>query len=61
MSPLLSCYYNYDTQILVVTYPVAADTPAGTVLTFTFDSFINPYSGVPRTGFTITTNDPVGG
>ena len=37
--------------------PVASDQPGGTNLIFTMDNFLNPYSGIPRTGFTIQTGD----
>lgn len=35
---------------------MSADT-SGSSITFTCDSFLNPYSGVPRTGYIITTTD----
>lgn len=57
MNPLMYCSYNFDLQLLTVFSPVAATTPGGTTLTFTSDYFLNPYSGVPRTGFTIVTMD----
>jgi hypothetical protein len=35
---------------------INSDT-SGTALTFTVDSFMNPYSGVPKAGFSISTAD----
>lgn len=61
MNPLMGCTYDFNTQILLISYPVVADTPGYTEMSFDIDSFWNPYSGIPRTGFTIITTDAVGG
>jgi hypothetical protein len=45
----------------MVNYPVATTASGGTTLTFDVDSFLNPYSGIPRYGFIITTRDLYGG
>lgn len=45
----------------MVNYPVATTATGGTTITFDVDSFLNPYSGIPRHGFIITTRDIIGG
>lgn len=57
----MSCYYDQNVQILTITSPLITNALSGSVLIFNVDSFINPYSGMPRTGFTIITTDSVGG
>ena len=60
MNSFMTCIYNKDTQKLTVTSPVKTDI-TGTSITFEVDNFINPYSGVPRTGYFITTTDSLDG
>ena len=52
----MTCTYNSVSQKLIVSNLVSTDT-SGTAITFTCNSFLNPYSGVPRTGYVITTTD----
>ena len=56
----MSCTYNIDTQKLTISSAVTSDV-TGVSLTFGVDNFMNPYSGVPRTGYYIVTTDSVGG
>ena len=44
-----------------MTNPILSDVAGGTQLSFTVDSFLNPYSGIPRSGYTIVTTDSAGG
>lgn len=40
---------------------MASTAASGTTIIFDVDSFLNPYSGIPRTGFIVTTRDIYGG
>jgi len=53
LSGALTCTYDTTTKILTVTNPSAQT--AGTVLSFTATTFLNPYNAIPKTGFSITT------
>lgn len=61
MKSVMSCTYDTVTQNLTVTSILDADAPSGSVLIFNVDNFQNPYSGIPRTGYSIITTDSVGG
>jgi hypothetical protein len=46
---------------LTVKLPITASVSGGTTLEFDIYPFLNPYSGIPRTGFFIITTDSKGG
>ena len=56
----LSCSYNSISNELTVTNPTTTNYPGGTQMKFTVDNIRNPYSALPRTGFTLTTYDSGG-
>ena len=52
----MSCTYNIYSQNLTISNPLVSNS-TGTLLTFSVDNFVNPYSGKPRSGYIITTLD----
>lgn len=61
MGALINCEYDFDKQTLFVYNPIDSNAVGGTSLSFEVDNFLNPYSGIPRSGYTIITTDSVGG
>lgn len=57
----MSCEYDPNAGILKLSDILITNALSGSVLIFNVDSFINPYSGMPRSGFTVKTTDSVGG
>lgn len=53
----MTCAYTVTTGKLQINNPVSAPT-SGSSLSFTVTGFMNPYSGVPVTGFKISTGLP---
>ena len=47
--------------MLIVKNTVASEVPGGSLIEFDVNSFSNPYSGKPRSGFWVMTTDPKGG
>jgi len=61
MKTTITCSYNQINQRLTLTDIMNNDITGGsTSISFTVDSFLNPYSGVPKTGFVISTADSNG-
>lgn len=61
MKTSITCSYNQINQRLTLTNIINSDITGGsTTISFKVDSFINPYSGVPKTGFVISTADSNG-
>lgn len=60
MSASLTCSFNSYTGILTVRSPVAS-TVTASAISFSVDSFLNPYHGKPVTGYVVATTDSAGG
>jgi hypothetical protein len=61
MASTITCSYDKTTRRLTLTGMISSDISGGaTSLKFTVDNFLNPYSGVPKTGFYISTADSAG-
>jgi len=59
LSGALTCSYDTRTAVASVTNPSTARA-AGTTLSFTATTFLNPYSAKPKTGFSISTYNALG-
>lgn len=55
MVTTIPCTYNTDKQQLTLTNMITSDTTSA--MKFQVDNFLNPYSGVPRTGYYVYTTD----
>ena len=60
MSASLTCTFNSYTGILTVRNPVAS-TVTASAISFTVDSFLNPYNGKIVSGYVVATTDSAGG
>ena len=56
MSATITCTYNVDNNLLTLSNMISSST-SGSLLEFTVNNFLNPYSGVPKTGYYIYTED----
>ena len=57
----LACTYSNDAnKELTVTNLLGSDAAAGTTITFTVNSFTNPYSTAPKSGFVVSTYSSTG-
>ena len=55
----MNCTYDTYSQKLTISNPLVSNS-TGTLLIFTVDSFFNPYSSKPRSGYFIATLDENG-
>lgn len=56
----LTCFYDAVSRTLKVTNVASANLSKGKIISFSFDSFINPYNGIVKSGFRITTMESTG-
>lgn len=59
MSSSISCTYSQSSRFLTVINPVSSAT-SGSSLTFSVYPFLNPYNGIKKTSFKITSFDSSG-
>lgn len=57
---VLTCFYDAASRTLKVTNLASVNLPLGTIISFSFDSFVNPYNGIVKSGFQITTMEITG-
>src|SRR3569833_1513345 len=57
----LTCSFSSASNKLTITGILNSNQVGGTAMSFTVIGVNNPYSGVPRTGFTLQTQDSSGG
>jgi hypothetical protein len=60
MASSITCAYTTLNRRLTLTNMLSGSSVTGSVLTFTVTDFLNPYSAVPKTGFTVYTADSNG-
>lgn len=53
----IKCSFKRSTGILRVKNAIATELAGGSLIEFDVDSFSNPYSGKPRSGFWVKTTD----
>ena len=56
----LTCVYDPLTRLLKVTNAAPVDLTSETAVSFTVDNFQNPYNGIEKSGFQITTRENTG-
>jgi hypothetical protein len=56
----ITCNYNSITRLLVLNNAVVSTLPGNSGVSFTVNSFLNPYSGVEKAGFQISTMEETG-
>ncbi len=60
-SSSIYCEFDVVSNLLTVYNVVDSTVPGGSIIEFEVDSFKNPYSGKPRSGFIVKTLDPLDG
>lgn len=60
MATSITCTYDPSKLQLNLQAAVSSNNPAGTVMIFTVSGFQNPYNGMPKSGFVLTTYESTG-
>lgn len=60
MKSSLTCTFDTTTRLLTVTNCVDSDNLGGATMTFKVSTFQNPYNGITKGGFQLTTYEATG-